>query len=123
VVTKTILIVEDDAASVEMLTEMFAMEEYSVETATNLEGAIEKLEARSYHGALLDLSLPGVTTSELVERIHQVPGKPPIVIFSARMPEDLRAAAGRLGAAAVLQKPANMELLLATMARVVNGAA
>lgn len=113
-----ILVVEDDAASAEMLTEMFSMADYDVETAGTLDEVLAKLEKGRYRAALLDLTLPGVTTSELITRLQQIEERPPFIIFSARMPEDLRAAAEQLGAAAVLQKPAKMDVLLATLARV-----
>jgi two-component system response regulator RegA len=113
-----ILVVEDDAASAEMLTEMFSMADYAVETASTLDEVLAKLGNGYYHAALLDLTLPGVTTSELITQLQQLQERPPFIIFSARMPEDLRTAAEQLGAAAVLQKPAKMDVLLATLARV-----
>ena len=115
-----ILVVEDDASSAEMLTEMFLMEDYEVKRAATLEEAIEAMSCQHFHAALLDLTLPGVTTDDLIERIRQVPEKPPLIIFSARMAEDLRSAADRLGAVAVLQKPARIDVLMSTMERVLR---
>jgi DNA-binding response OmpR family regulator len=119
----TILIVEDDVASAEMLAEMFCMADYSVETVSTVEQATSAMNARRYGAALLDLTLPGTTMDELCGQLEKVPVKPPIIIFSARMPVDLQAAGKQLGAAAVLQKPARMEVLLSTMARVLGHAA
>ncbi|HTN83527.1 MAG TPA: response regulator, partial [Sorangium sp.] len=75
---------------------------------------------RRYGAALLDLTLAGVLTAVLIERLRSIPDKPPLVIFSARTADDLRRAAERLSAAAVLQKPTSMESLLATLARVTH---
>jgi DNA-binding response OmpR family regulator len=113
-----ILVVEDDSASAEVLTEMLAMDDYDVETVSTADQAIAAMTARRHGAVLLDLTLPGLTTSELIAELQRLPSKPPIVIFSARTAEDLRTAAERLSAAAVLQKPVAMEALLATMARV-----
>jgi DNA-binding response OmpR family regulator len=116
---RTVLIVEDDAASAEMLMEMLGMADYAVDLATTLDAAAMAMGSGRYGAVLLDLSLPGGTTSELIERLCRVPLRPPTIIFSARMPEELRAAAGQLGAAATLQKPVRMEALLTTIERVI----
>lgn len=119
----TILLVEDDTASAEMLIELLGMADYDVEATDSADGAIAAMAKRRYGAVLLDLTLPGLTTSELVERLRQVPAKPPIVLFSARTLEDLHLAFDRLSAAAMLQKPVDMDRLLATMARAVRGEA
>jgi DNA-binding response OmpR family regulator len=115
-----ILIVEDDAASAEMLAEMLAMAGYTAEIASTLDEAIAKLESGRYQAALLDLTLPGATMSQLVQQIRRVEARPPLAIFSARRSEDLRMAAEQLEAVAVLQKPAKMNVLLSTLERVVS---
>lgn len=114
----TILVVEDDAESADMLIEMLGMAGYDVETVSTADQALAALRTGSYGAALLDLTLPGISTPDLVERVSGVAGKPPLVIFSARPSEELGAAAQRLSAAAVLQKPGRMESILATMAQV-----
>jgi CheY-like chemotaxis protein len=117
-----ILIVEDDVSSIEVLSEMLAMTGYTVETACTAEDAIAALGSRSFDAALLDLTLSAITPNKFVELIRAVPGLPPLVIFSARLPDEIRAAAERLGAAAALQKPASMDVLLGTLARVLGRA-
>ncbi|WP_437494611.1 response regulator transcription factor [Sorangium sp. So ce1014] len=118
-----ILVIEDDRDSSDMLAEMLGMAGYEVESASTADQAIAALTERRYEAALLDLTVKGATTAELVERLQEVPERPPLVIFSARMPEDLRQAAKELSAAAFLQKPASMAALLSTMDRVVRPAA
>ncbi|AUX43935.1 uncharacterized protein SOCE26_053910 [Sorangium cellulosum] len=116
----TILVVEDDRDSSEMLREMFGMADYEVESADTADRAVAAMTERRYGAALLDLTVSGATTAELIERLREVPERPPIVIFSARTTDDLRNAAEKLAAAAVLQKPASMDALLSTMERVVR---
>ncbi|XXX71724.1 response regulator [Sorangium sp. So ce134] len=118
-----ILVIEDDRDSSDMLLEMLGMADYEVESVHSADQAVAALTERRYGAALLDLTVKGATTSELVARLQEVSERPPIVIFSARMPEDLRKAAEQLSAAAVLQKPASMATLLSTMERVVRPAA
>lgn len=115
---KSILVVEDDIYSAQMLAEMLAFADYTVSTAGTLDEAIGALKSQVYDAALLDLTLPGVATRDIIEQVRGVAGLPPLVVFSALVVEDVRAAAEQLGAAAVLQKPARMEAILATMSRV-----
>ncbi|WP_438044672.1 response regulator [Sorangium sp. So ce128] len=116
----TILVVEDDSDSIDMLREMLRMADYAVESADTADQAIAAMTERRYDAALLDLTVAGATTEELIERLQGLSERPPIVIFSARTPDDLRIAAEQLSAAAVIQKPASMGVLLSTMARVIG---
>lgn len=119
---KSILLVEDDYASAEMLAEMLEMSGFEVHKAATLDEAIAALSGEAFDAAVLDLTLPGVSTGEIITRVRGVVGLPPIIVFSALVVEDVRDAAEQLGAAAVLQKPARMEAILATMARVTGAA-
>ncbi|WP_437301928.1 response regulator [Sorangium sp. So ce388] len=118
-----ILVIEDDRDSSEMLLEMLRMADYNVELARTADEAIAALTERRYGAALLDLTVKGATMPELIARVLRVSKRPPLVIFSARTPEDLRSAAEQLSAAAVLLKPAGMDALLTTIERVVRAAA
>ncbi|WP_438002708.1 response regulator [Sorangium sp. So ce321] len=118
-----ILVIEDDRDSSDMLLEMLQMADYEVESARTADQAIAALTERRYAAALLDLTVKGATTTELVARLLKVSERPPIVIFSARMPDDLRKVAEQLSAAAVLRKPASMDMLLAMIERAVRPAA
>ncbi|WP_437804095.1 response regulator [Sorangium sp. So ce693] len=116
----TILVVEDDLDSSNMLRELLAMADYAVESAETADEAIAAMTERRYDAALVDLTVAGATTEELIQRLQGVSVRPPIVLFSARTPDDLRAAAEQLSAAAVIQKPASMGVLLSTVARVIR---
>ncbi|MGK3984131.1 response regulator [Sorangium sp. So ce136] len=118
-----ILVIEDDRDSSEMLLEMLQMADYEVESARTADQAIAALTERRYAAALLDLTVKGATTAELVARLLKVSERPPLVIFSARMPDDLRRVAEQLSAASVLRKPASMDLLLTMIERAVRPAA
>jgi DNA-binding response OmpR family regulator len=113
-----ILVVEDDPDSAEVLEEMLGMSGYDVRTVTTADGAVEALAANCCAAVLLDLTLGGLPTNELIDRILEVQSRPPILIFSARPADDLQAAADRLSAAAVIQKPVKMDVLLRIVARV-----
>ena len=118
-----ILVIEDDDASAEMLIELLAFAGYRADAAGTLRQAVAAMKTEKYAAALVDLTLAGSTTEELIKQLMAIPRRPPVVIFSARVPDELAAAGQRLEAAAVLQKPASMEKLLGTLARVIKHAA
>ena len=118
-----ILVAEDDASSSEMLRELLEQDDYTVEVAETAGDVVGALRARGFAAVLLDLTMPGMTREELVEALCSLPAPSPIIVFSARPAPEVRAIADRLRAAAVLPKPSNVDLMLATIHRVAHRAA
>jgi DNA-binding response OmpR family regulator len=115
---KTILVVEDDPSSSEMLEEMLGLEDYAVETTDSVTETLLVLGARHFDAVLLDLSLPGAPLDDFVEMLRRLDRPSPLIVFSARPSSEVRVIAARLGAAAVLTKPSGMVEILTTIARV-----
>jgi DNA-binding response OmpR family regulator len=66
---------------------------------------------------MIDLLLPDMPGSRLVEELASGSSLPPIVLHSAASPADLDAAAGVIGAVAILRKPCNPRELVETVRR------
>ena len=120
---ETILVAEDDRSSSEMLREMLELDDYSVEVAETAADVVGALRARGFAAVLLDLTMPGMTREELVEALRSLPTPSPLIVFSARPAPEVREIADRLHAAAVLPKPSNIDVMLATVERVARHAA
>ena len=120
---ETILVAEDDQSSSEMLKELLEMGEYTVEVAETAGEVVAALRARGYAAVLLDLTMPGMTREALVEALCSLPSPSPLIVFSARPAPEVRDIADRLHAAAVLPKPSNIDVMLATVDRVARHAA
>lgn len=112
---KQILVVEDDKAVREVLTDVLSAESYSVVQARHGQEALELLQRGvNPHLLLLDLMMPVMTGWQLLEalqgdsRFHTIP----VVVFSA-------AAQGLdvKGACEVLEKPLNLDTLLDAIGR------
>ena len=69
-VTQDILIVDDDVAIVEFMTEALTDEGYSVRSAHDGEGALAEIATSPPALVLLDLHLQGMPGAELLERLH-----------------------------------------------------
>ena len=68
---RRILVVDDDRANVELLTEILAKEGHSIQSATDGETALHRIKAWKPQLMLLDVNLPGVSGLELIPKIRQ----------------------------------------------------
>ena len=66
-----ILVVDDDRANIELLSEILAKEGHSIQSAKDGETALHRIKAWKPQLMLLDANLPGVSGVELIQRIRQ----------------------------------------------------
>jgi CheY-like chemotaxis protein len=108
----TLLIVEDDADTRELVAEVLRGAGLRVLATDEGQKALEMMEAWHPAVVLLDLSLAGMDGPEFRARQRQSPRLAgiPVVVMSGRQPDPA------LGADAVLQKPFTVDALVATLA-------
>jgi len=68
----SILVVDDEPAILQFLSQVLTEEGHRVETADNATEALERLESKRYSLILLDIKLPGVSGIELYKRIQKM---------------------------------------------------
>ncbi len=107
-----ILVVEDDAPVLNLMTTTLKLHDYKYLTAVNGENAI--LEASSHNPdiILLDLGLPDLDGVEIIKKIRTW-SNVPIIIISARSEDTDKIEALDAGADDFLTKPFSVEELLA----------
>ena len=100
---KKILIVDDDAEVVEVLTRFFQKEptEYDVQAVTNGEDALASLVIRTPDLVLLDINMPGMNGLEVMKHIDRQIA----VIMVTGNVDSAPAEALKLGAFAYIPKP------------------
>jgi CheY-like chemotaxis protein len=103
-----ILVVEDDLAIREVLTEVLRFEGFEAEGAANGREALNLLEGQEAPSLIvLDLMMPVMNGWEFLDRIHQIPNLSavPVIVASAGIvrPED------PVGAVDFLRKPIDLE--------------
>jgi DNA-binding response OmpR family regulator len=111
---KKILLADDDAAIRQMLGQVLISEQYEVVFAATGRAAAAKFIADLPDLVLLDLNMPnrdGWDAFDLMNRTHPLV---PVIIITAR-PQQYEHAA-KLGIDALMEKPLNLPLLLATIA-------
>ena len=116
--TKAVLIVEDDAAMRRMCTRILTSAGYKAEAVSDGETAIARLrEGASFHVALVDLRLPKLDGTVVLEQIRKM--RPDIVVVIMTGYATVRSAvkAMKLGAADYMIKPFEKDELLTVVAQ------
>jgi len=107
-----IIIIEDDRAILKSLKKILELEGYEVDAAINGEEGIRKCRSKQFDLALLDIRLPGMNGTEVLEVLHnEFPEMIKIMITGYPSLENAIASL-RSGADAYLMKPVNPLILL-----------
>jgi signal transduction histidine kinase/CheY-like chemotaxis protein len=110
-----VLVVDDDAATRELLAQIIGQEGARVETASSAAAAIDELRRNPYDVLLADIGMPGEDGNSLLRRVRALPdstGRIPAIALSAYTRVEDREAARRAGFTTFLAKPTTPEELL-----------
>ncbi len=111
---KRVLIVDDDPAQRRILEESIRRLGYETKTAQGGEQALQILEGTerpSISLVLLDLVMPGIDGMQVLARVGEKAGMPPIIVQTAHGSIDTAINAMRAGAVDFVVKPASIERL------------
>jgi len=115
---KTILVVDDDDSTVELLAQLLELEGYAVLTASNGKEALESA-SRTVPGLIVtDQMMPIMTGAELFRALKSSPRlrQVPVILITSAPP----AAARDLHWAELIRKPLDLEALLRSVHRVLR---
>jgi DNA-binding response OmpR family regulator len=115
-----ILIVEDDESIAAGLALNLKIEGYAPAAVGDGEAAWERLRCRDVDLVLLDISLPGASGLDILERMRTSGDTTPVIVLSARRDEFDKVAALRLGADDYVTKPFALAELLARVVAVLR---
>jgi len=110
-----VIIIEDDESIIKSLKEILTSEGYEVDTATDGKEGIKKCKVNLFDLALLDIKLPGMNGTKVLEILHkEFPEMIKIMITGYPSLENAVASL-KEGADAYLMKPVNPSILLKVM--------
>ncbi len=115
-----VLIVEDDFDLREALTGLLRQSGYEVVSCPDAAPALEALSQHTFHLAVIDWVLPGMSGLELVKHVRQRSDPPPILMVTAREALSDRVAGLDAGADDYLVKPFQMAELEARVLALVR---
>jgi CheY-like chemotaxis protein len=109
---KAILVVDDEPAILDMISELLGYEGYQVVTTSQGSVALAWAKADPPALILLDLMMPGMSGWQVIDALKASPQTRaiPIVVLSAQ--RDLPATAKELGIAVFLAKPFDLDELI-----------
>jgi len=108
-----ILLVDDEPAIRKMLTRLLTGEGYNVLPATDGAEAIEFASHADFDLVLLDLNMPGMDGWDTFEKLTAKNPLLPVIVITARPNQRFTALAAGIGA--LMEKPLDLQKLLATI--------
>lgn len=110
----TVMVVDDDEATLNLLGAFLRRSGYRVLTATNPVKALDMLEHEDARLVLTDLMMPHVDGIAFTERVHQIPRHKdvPVIMMTAFGTEEVSERGMRRGVAMTLAKPIELSRLL-----------
>jgi len=100
-----VLVIDDEAAVNNNIRKILSKKGFSVDQAMTKEEALQKIEAKAYRLALLDLKIPGVQGLELLHAIREKSPETLVIIITGYASIETAKESARLGAVAYLPKP------------------
>jgi serine phosphatase RsbU (regulator of sigma subunit)/DNA-binding response OmpR family regulator len=110
-----ILIVDDEPGALETLVDIFDEEGYQSETAACGRQALLKIESGFFHVALLDIRLPDMEGTDLLQRIHELHPDTACILTTAYADKESSIRALNEGAYAYIEKPLEIERVVQTI--------
>ncbi len=109
---KDILVIEDDKELGTILCDFLARDGYSLYHAISGEEGLKIFREEDFKLILLDLMLPGIDGFAICQEVRET-SNAPIIILSAKVEKDDKIASLTLGADDYVEKPYDMDVLLA----------
>jgi DNA-binding NtrC family response regulator len=115
-----ILLIEDDARLAENLRQVLEDEGFAVTSCPRGDDGLRRASKGAFDVVLTDMRLPGLGGLDLVRQLHTAQPHLPIVLMTAHGTIETAIEATQLGAYDYLQKPFEMEELLALLQKAVD---
>ncbi len=112
---QNVLVIDDDQIVLQILAKILRKEGYNVDTAETGREALEKLQIKTYHIAIIDVRLQDINGIDLLAQMQKtVPSMKKIMLTGYPSNEDKNKAL-ELGANEYLAKPVKSEELIAAI--------
>jgi DNA-binding NtrC family response regulator len=122
IITRTILIVDDDPAITDILTKILTDEDYAVEEAVSMATAIAKIKIKPYDLYLIDYKLPDGTGLQIAQHLRSTGSLAPILLISGYQyqPSDLPSQLEELQIPEIIEKPFSKLSVCSAVQKAIN---
>ena len=117
--SKSMLIIEDDVVSRDLLRLVFEYDGFHCSEADNGAIGLAMLESQTYDAIILDNAMPVMTGLEFLDQLKRQPQHTdvPIIMITGRLNSQIREEATKLGAYAIVEKPYDLGELRALVSQ------
>ena len=106
-----VLLVDDEKDFLDIMAERMAARGMEVATAGSAEDALKMVKAESYDAVIMDLMMPEMDGFQALKLFKKSRPALSIILLTGNVPEEKCREAVKLGALAVIEKPADLNLL------------
>lgn len=107
-----ILVVDDEQDNCDFFQLLLSREGYEVDTTTKPEECIERLKSKDYHLVLLDMMMPNLSGTEVLQRIREVDSDIAVIVATAYPAVETAVASLKAQASDYVKKPVEPAELL-----------
>ena len=107
-----ILIVDDEEDFLEIMAERIRSQGMDVLTATSAEEALQMVELESFDAVIMDFMMPAIDGFKALKLLKEKNPEVQIILLTGNVPEHKRIEAKKLGALDVIEKPADLKILI-----------
>ena len=106
-----VLLIDDEKDFLDIMAERMSARGLDVATAGSAEDAIKMVIAESYDAVIMDLMMPEMDGLKALKLFKKSRPELSIILLTANVPQETCLEAIKLGAMAVIEKPADLNLL------------
>jgi DNA-binding response OmpR family regulator len=117
----SILVADDDRTCRDSIQKVLEREGHTVQTAENVDGALEVLGTNHFDLVVCDYRMPGKTGIDLLIELRRNASVVPVLMISAYADAWVEDAILRLGGLELMKKPIRRQELVERAAKVVGG--
>lgn len=109
--------IDDDPAVLEALKLVLLQEGFYVVEAESGDVAVAAASTDAFDVAITDLKMPGMSGLDTLAALRRIDPSLPVIVSSGFLPEEVAAECSSLGALACIQKPFDLDDLVALVQR------
>ena len=117
---RSVLIVDDDFDTLELLEIFFGQENYQVTTCSTDEECFRHFEKTRFSAVVLDMRMDDMDGTQICRKIRDSNKTIAIVFFSADATQSSREAGLKAGADAYLMKPTNLDTVVSVVTALIE---